>query len=135
MVEARRRADALDDDPTEWERAGAALLSELAVRSDILSQGREGLGPISWLNVPDLFNPDKRNELHRAAADGRFLHLQDEVWRRAGIPSQLAPPEGSYLADLLERHGIEADFPARMAFDQVNRWVRHMYRAAGLERA
>jgi hypothetical protein len=135
MVEARRRADALDDDPAEWERAGAGLLSELAARSDILSQAKEGLGPISWLNVPDLFNPDKRDELHRAAAEGRFLHLQDEVWRRSGIPSQLAPPEGSYLADLLERHGIEADFPARITFDQVNRWVRHMYRAAGLERA
>jgi hypothetical protein len=135
MVEARRRADALDDDLAEWERAGAALLSELVSRSDILSQAKEGLGPISWLNVPDLFNPGRRDELLRTAASSRFLHLQDEVWRRAGIPSQLAPPEGSYLADLLEHHGIEANFPARMTFDQVNRWVRHMYRAAGLERA
>jgi mannosyltransferase OCH1-like enzyme len=135
MVEARRRADALDDDPAEWERAGATLLSELVSRSDILSQAREGLGPISWLNVPDLFNPGKRDDLQRTAAGGRFLHLQDEVWRRAGIPSQLAPPEGSYLADLLEYYGIETGFSARMTFDQVNRWVRHMYRAAGLERA
>lgn len=135
MVEARRRADALDDDPAEWERAGAMLLNELVSRSDVLSQAKDGLGPISWLNVPDLFNPGRRDELQRAAAGSRFLHLQDEVWRRAGIPSQLAPPEGSYLVDLLERHGIKANFPARMTFDQVNRWVRHMYRAAGLERA
>jgi hypothetical protein len=82
-----------------------------------------------------LFNPGKRDDLQRTAAGGRFLHLQDEVWRRAGIPSQLAPPEGSYLADLLEYYGIETGFSARMTFDQVNRWVRHMYRAAGLERA
>lgn len=135
MVEARRRADAADDDPAEWERTGTTLLSEMVTRSDILSQAREGLGPISWLNVSDLFNPGKRDDLQRAAEGGRFLHLQDEVWRRAGIPSQLAPPEGSYLAGLLEHHGIQPNFPARMTFDQVNRWVRHMYRAAGLERA
>lgn len=133
MTEARRRADALDDNPDEWERAGAALLSELVSRSNVARQ-EENLGPISWLNVPDLFNPDRRDELHRISADARFLHLQDEVWRRAGIPLGLAPPEGSYLAELLERQGIGAAFPARMTFDQVNRWVRHMYRAAGLER-
>jgi len=135
MVEARRRADALDDDAAEWERAGAALMSELTARGDILSQAKEGLGPISWLNVPDLFNPDKRDELHRALADGRFLHLHGEVWRRAGIPAMLAPPDGSYLSELLERYGAPTDFPARMTFDQVNRWIRHMYRAVGLERA
>lgn len=135
MVEARRRADALDDDAAEWERAGAALLSELAARGDILSQVKEGLGPISWLNVPDLFDPGKRDELQRALADSRFLHLQGEVWRRAGIPATLAPPDGSYLSELLERYGAPADFPAQMTFDQVNRWIRHMYRAAGLERA
>jgi hypothetical protein len=135
MTEARRRADALDDNPDEWERAGAALLSELVSRSDVaLQAGGDNLGPISWLNVPDLFNPAKRDELHRIAVDARFLHLQDEVWRRAGIPSTLAPPEGSYLAELLTRQGIGAAFPAQMTFDQVNRWVRHMYRAAGLER-
>jgi hypothetical protein len=132
MVEARAKADALDDSPEAWERAGAALLSELVLGRDILSQSKDGLGPISWLNVPDLFDPGKRDELYRTTADARFLHLQDEVWRRAGIPSQLAPPEGSYLAELLERYGATADFPARMTFDQVNRWVRHMYRAAGL---
>ncbi|EKS28781.1 glycosyltransferase [Afipia felis] len=134
MAEARKRADALEDDPAAWERGGAGLLSELLSDCDVLSQAGGSLGPISWLNVPDLFNPDKRDELHGAAADAGFLHLQDEVWRRAGIPSGLAPPEGCYLAELLERHGIATDFPARMTFDQVNRWVRHMYRAAGLER-
>jgi len=135
MTEARRRADALDDNPDEWERAGATLLSELVSRSDVAPRaGGDNLGPISWLNVPDLFNPEKHDELYRSAADARFLHLQDEVWRRAGIPSGLAPPEGSYLAELLGRQGIGAAFPAKMTFDQVNRWVRHMYRAAGLER-
>lgn len=134
MVEARRRADMLDDDPVEWERAGVALFGELAARSDILSQATDGLGPVSWLNVPDLFDPGKREELRRAAADARFLHMQGEVWRRAGIPTQLAPPEGSYLAELLDRQGIGTDFQGRMTFDQVNRWVRHMYRAAGVER-
>ncbi len=134
MVEAREKADALDGSPEAWERAGATLLSELVRDRAILSQAEDGLGPISWLNVPDLFDPGQRDELYRTAAAARFLHLQDEVWRRAGIPAQLGPPEGSYLAELLERYGLAVDFPARMTFDQVNRWVRHMYRAAGLER-
>ncbi|GAA3855876.1 glycosyltransferase [[Pseudomonas] carboxydohydrogena] len=134
MVEARAKVVALDDNPEAWDRAGAALLSELVRSCDILSQAEDGLGPISWLNVPDLFDPGKRDELNLTGHAARFLHLQDEVWRRAGIPSRLGPPEGSYLAELLERYGSVADFPARMTFDQVNRWVRHMYRAAGLER-
>jgi mannosyltransferase OCH1-like enzyme len=135
MVAARQRAEGVGNDPAAWERTGAGLLSELVSDCDILSQEGEGLGPISWLNVPDLFDPGKRGELRRTAADARFVHLQDEVWRRAGIPSGLAPPEGCYLAELLERQGITTDFSAAMTFDQVNRWVRHMYRAAGLERA
>lgn len=134
IVEARAKADALDGSQEAWERAGAALFSDLVRGCDIPSQAEDGLGPISWLNVPDLFDPEKRDELYRSASAARFLHLQDEVWRRAGIPSQLAPPEGSYLAELLERYGTDADFTGRMTFDQVNRWVRHMYRAAGLER-
>jgi len=135
MAEARAQADALDGGPEAWERAGTALLGELVSACDVLSQATEGLGPISWLNVPDLFDPDRAAELERAARSSCFLHLQDEVWRRAGIPSGLAPPEGCYLAGLLERQGMITAFPARMTFDQVNRWVRHMYRAAGLERS
>lgn len=134
MAEACEKADALDGNPEAWESAGAALFSDLVRGCDIPPQVEDGLGPISWLNVPDLFAPEKRDELHRSASAARFLHLQDEVWRRAGIPTQLAPPEGSYLTELLERYGTVADFPARMTFDQVNRWVRHMYRATGLER-
>ena len=132
IAEARRRADLPGSDPAAWERAGSGLLSELLSDCDILSQAEEGLGPISWLNVPDLFDPGRREDLRVAAAGSRFLHLQDEVWRRAGIPSGLAPPQGCYLAELLERHGITVDFPARVTFDQVNRWVRHMYRVAGV---
>jgi hypothetical protein len=135
MIEARKQADVPDNDPAAWERVGAGLLSELVSSCDILSQADDSLGPISWLNVLDLFDPGKRDDLRRAAAQARFMHLQDEVWRRAGIPSGLAPPEGCYLAELLERQGIATDFSASMTFDQVNRWVRHMYRTAGLERA
>ncbi|CAM5432086.1 Mannosyltransferase OCH1 OS=Afipia felis OX=1035 GN=NCTC12722_02768 PE=4 SV=1 [Afipia felis] len=134
IIEARKQADVPDNDPAAWEHVGAGLLSELVSGCDILSQADDSLGPISWLNVPDLFDPGKRDDLRRAAAHARFVHLQDEVWRRAGIPSGLAPPEGCYLAELLERQGVATDFLASMTFDQVNRWVRHMYRTAGLER-
>jgi len=135
MKEAHARAYEMREQPEEWEQAGTTFLSEIVSRTPVSRPKDAGLGPISWLNVPDLFDPRKKDELERAAASSVFLHLQDEVWRRAGIPSVLAPPEGSHMESLLARQGIAADFPARMTFDQVNRWVRHMYRAAGFERA
>ncbi|MBN8966846.1 MAG: hypothetical protein J0G95_00055 [Rhizobiales bacterium] len=137
MKAALTHARALGGDHTRWPRAGAPLWTTLAAGHEAggLRLASEPLGPVSWFTVPDLFDPAKADRLSRQAAAARFLRLQDEVWRRAGIPAWLAPPEGSFLGVLLQRHGIDTGFPASMEFPELNRWIRHMYRAVQAERA
>ncbi len=137
MKAALTHTRALGADHTRWLRAGAPLWTTLVQEYDAgsLRVASEPLGPVSWFTVPDLFDPANADRLSQQAAAARFLHLQDEVWRRAGIPAWLAPPQGSFLSTLLQRHGIDTGFPAAMEFNQLNRWIRHMYRAVQAERA
>jgi hypothetical protein len=136
IVEALNRSAALERSDQVWGR-GSSLLSALINDHglDASNVTIESLGPISWFNVPDLFDPAKAGDLAQKCAKSRFLQLQDDVWRRAGFPPYLAPPEGSYIDTLFARHDNEIRFPTRVAFDQVNRWLRHMYRSAQLDRA
>lgn len=134
MKEALVRTTAFGKAVENWSRAGAPLLTELLagghLRQNVAS---EPLGPITWLSVPDLFDPAKADELTGACAGARFLHLQGDVWRRAGVPQCLGPPAGSLLDVLLVRHRIDYAFGDRMEFSQLNRWIRHMYRAANVQ--
>jgi hypothetical protein len=90
-------------------------------------EARPRLGPVAWHDVTDLFNPSKADELYQKSTGHSFLHLHDDVWRRAGIPHGLAPPEGSLLNSLLAQHDNGFRFAMRMTFDQLNRWLTHMY--------
>jgi mannosyltransferase OCH1-like enzyme len=136
MAQAAAKAAAFGSAHETWSGAGSPLLTSLLSGTHLLTSedARQTLGPISWFNVPDLFDPDKTDELSRVCAQSCFLHLQDEVWRRAGIPSYLAPPDHSFMDVLLERHDIAASFAARMSFHDVRRWILHMYRSVQLER-
>ena len=134
---ALTHARALGGDHARWSRAGAPLWTALVAEHEAgaLRLASEPLGPVSWFTVPDLFDPARMDRLSQQAAATCFLRLQDEVWRRAGIPAWLAPPEGSFLGMLLQRHGIDTGFPASLEFGELNRWIRHMYRAVQAERA
>ena len=101
---------------------------------DLANDLEKSLGLISWFNVLDLFNPAKAIWLAGRIGNERFLHIQNEVWRRAVIHSMLAPPEGAFLHALLARYDIGVRSRARMYFDQVNRWVSHMYRSVDIDR-
>ncbi len=120
----------------ETDRAGSEMLTALASEHglDMAVDSEKSLGPISWFNVLDLFDPAKAVGMAERIANERFLHLQNDVWLRAGIPSRLAPPEGSFLDALFARFDIGFRFPARMNFHQVNRWVSHMYRSVQIDR-
>lgn len=132
LAAAIAETDLLGDSLQDWEMAGSALLTSLVERRegrDAPSHTRQSLGPVSWYDVPDLFNPACADELNRKCNDFCFLQLHDEVWRRAGVPHNLAPPEGSFLDGLFVRHAINAHFPAKMAFGELNRWIAHMYQS------
>ena len=135
MKQAVARASAIGDFYENAGRSGSQLLTSVIGEHGLSPPANESasLGPITWLNVPDLFDPGKTVELSEKCADSHFLHLQSEVWRRAGIPQLLGPPQGAFLDELLTRHPVEGGFSARMEFDQLNRWIRHMYRSAQVQ--
>lgn len=129
LTEALAETERLSHSWESWEESGSALLTSLAGRHKLNGKilGRTSLGPVSWFDVPDLFNPDSAGKLSRLCNDFQFLHLHDDAWRRAGIPHNLAPPEGSFLDSQVQKYGVAADFPAKISFRELNRWMTHMY--------
>jgi hypothetical protein len=43
------------------------------------------------------------------------------------VPQRLAPPEESLLDVLFTTHNFTPWFSGHLAFDEVNRWIQHMY--------
>jgi hypothetical protein len=129
LEEALRQTELLGDTLDEWDKSGAPLFTSLLDRELSVPgfRSRAPLGPLSWFEVPDLFNPARADELNRKCNDFYFLTLHDDVWRRAGVPHDLAPPEGSLLYSLLARRPVNARFTGRIAFNELNRWIAHMY--------
>ena len=123
------KALTLDDAVADWEASGAALLTEL-IRQHGLDPDfhmRRPLGPVSWFDVPPLFDPLQCDRLERLCQPEQVLHLHADAWLRSGVPQRLGPPEGSLLDSLLAHHEVMPWFPDRMTFNEVNRWIRHMY--------
>jgi Glycosyltransferase sugar-binding region containing DXD motif len=120
-----------------WEASGAALLTDLIRQLGTTAEfySREPLGPVSWFEVPALFDPSQRDQLEILCREVGILQLHDDVWRRSGVPQWMAPPLGSFLEGLVEKHGIEPGFVGRMHFDEVNRWIQHMYECIRLRDA
>ena len=123
------KALALGDVVADWEASGVALLTELVRQHGLgpVFDGRAPLGPVSWFDVPVLFDPAQRDRLERLCQSEQVLHLHADVWLRSGVPLRHGPPEGSLLDALLDRHDVVAWFSDRMTFAEVNRWICHMY--------
>ena len=134
--EALARSRAADGTKPETDRAGSEMLTALVSEHalDMANDSEKSLGPISWFNLLDLFDPAKAIGMAERLGNERFLHLQNDVWRRAGIHPWLAPPEGAFLDTLFARYDIGIRFPARMHFHQLNRWVSHMYKSVQIDR-
>ncbi len=129
LTDALVHAAALDDSVAEWDRAGASLLTRSIVASGLLGsrQPPQSVSSVSWFDVPRLFDPAQADTLAKELEGRCFLDLHQEVWLRAGVPNFLAPPPGSFLNRLFERHDVGLIFPAHMEFDDVRRWMAHMY--------
>ena len=128
---------ALGDTIAAWETSGAALLTDLIRQHGAVADfhSREPLGPVSWFQVPALFDPSRRDQLETLCREVGILQLHDDVWRRSGVPQWMAPPPGSFLDGLVQKHGSETAFVGRMHFDEVNRWIQHMYECVRLRDA
>jgi mannosyltransferase OCH1-like enzyme len=130
LAEALIHSAPFDETPEQWDRLGAALLTECLAADDLLErcQPPDVVSPISWFDVEVLFDPARADMLEDKLKDGLFLDLHQEAWLRAGVPRELGPPLGSYLDRLFKRHEIGWPFAARIEYGDLQRWFAHMYR-------
>jgi hypothetical protein len=121
----------LGGDVAAWEQAGASLLTDLIRENglDAALRTQGPLGPLTWFEVPDLFDPARTADLEARCNPATFLQLHDDVWRRAGVPHRLGPPEGSLLDVLFKQHNFPEWFSERIDGDELNRWVLHLYQS------
>jgi Glycosyltransferase sugar-binding region containing DXD motif len=118
LLESLERCIAAGESPRYGETA-ADLLTEVVTKYQLGCHGQpmELTYPLSALDVPAMFDPAQRDQLHARCANSTFVHLFNETWRRAGIPNDLGPPAGSFIDDILRLHGFEVALP-RMEIDR-----------------
>ena len=89
-----------------WAQSGQPLLTALLKQRGLaqLCQPPAPTNPIPWFEVAMLFDPSRAEEVRSHCSKSLALDLHDEVWRGAGIPRELAPPENSFIELALRRH-------------------------------
>jgi hypothetical protein len=107
----------------EWGATGPFLITRLARERGLLPRvsPQPASYPVQSRDAVHLLIPARRDEISVRTQGLPFLHLWNEIWRRAVVFTWMAPPPGSFLAELCERHGIAfGDAPAYTA-DEVQR--------------
>lgn len=111
----------------QWGQTGPRLFSELVEKFGLEGRGQSSSSayPVHWSNVFALFDPAQREEIEKISSQSVFTHLSNEIWRRCGVPTVLAPPRGSWLEELLEQYDMLNLFPASMSISDVRRWFEN----------
>ena len=115
----------------EWGTTGPHMVTSLAKEKELLHlvSPQPFAYPVQSAEALHLFIPARRAEVHERIAGKPFLHMWNEVMRRAVILPWMAPPRGSVMGDLFARHGIDANAPAYTA-DQIQRLSDNYYASA-----
>jgi len=69
------------------------------------------------------FLPEAREEVDERTSHSTFVHLWNEMWRKAGVPKNIAPPKGCWLDRMFERHQIPVVWADRLDAAYVERWA------------
>jgi len=122
---AQRLCDIAENAGTDlgWSETGPSLLTRLVKEHDLLTlvMPQAQSYPLQSTDALHLFIPARR-EKTREKIDGKpFLHVWNEILRRAVVFGWMAPPPGSLIADLFERHGIGFDNAPAYTADQMQR--------------
>jgi Protein of unknown function (DUF707) len=133
LAEAIERAAVLD--PPAWAQAGEPLLTGLLQQHDLtrLCRPRTETSPIPWFELTLLFDPAREGEARQRCSNSIAVDLHNELWRGAGIPRHLAPPEGSFIDACLRLHDLGTNFLARMNYADVALWIEHLSSSIGLD--
>src|SRR6478609_9070563 len=124
MKAARERtAEVLEN--ARWGDTGPRLLTELQPEyaPHLPIALRESTYAIGADEFEKFLLPAAREEVEKRTANSTFAHLWNEMWRKAGVPKNIAPPKGSWLDRMFERHQIPAVWSNRLDADHVERWA------------
>jgi hypothetical protein len=106
-----------------WGATGPRLLTRVLQDHNLmhLAHPQPSAYPIQHLDALHLLIPARRDTVRERVRGAPFLHMWNEVFRRAVILPWVAPPAGSFIADLFTRHGIVTEGRASYTADQVER--------------
>ncbi len=92
-----------------WGECGPKLITRVVEEFDLthLAVPINAFYPLNHRRALDVLVPDLRDEVHAATQGSYFLHLWNEMLRRAPILKNVAPPRGSYLWEQFVELGIE----------------------------
>ena len=125
LMKAARQGTASALENARWGDTGPKLLTELQPvhGPDIPIAPRESTYAIG----PDEFHkfllPEARDEVDERISNSTFVHLWNEMWRKAGVPKNIAPPKGCWLDRMFERYRIPVAWSDRLDAAYVERWA------------
>jgi hypothetical protein len=127
-------ADAVDycsrtGEAAVWGQTGPRLLTRLVIEHELTIHARAAhvTCPVPWWDIEALFDPGRRDEVRERAGGSTFIHLCSEMWRRAGVPMDHAPPRGSFLDGLITHLDLGIRFSGTVDFAELSaRFARTM---------
>jgi hypothetical protein len=105
MMKVARQRTAARLENARWGETGPKLLTELqpAYAPDMPIAPRQSCYAIGAEEFEKFLLPEARDEVDERTSDSTFVHLWNEMWRKAGVPKNIAPPRGCWLDGMFER--------------------------------
>lgn len=107
----------------EWGQAGPDLVTLLVRRHSLENRVSDAslMYPVPPRDAIHTLMPAHRDGIRANARGASFLHLWNEVLRRSAVLDAVAPPPGSFLGELFEKHDVK--FPSGLSYsaDEVQR--------------
>ena len=127
----RKEAAALGTD-FQWGQCGPRLITAVARRLGLDGHAAplEKAYPLHWTEALDVLFPEACERIEQKTRNSYFLHLWNEMLRRAVILKDIRPPRGSFLASKFEEHGIKFGSDVCYSGEQIRKIRLQMEAAA-----
>lgn len=125
IMRAARERTATILQEARWGDTGPKLVTELLTANapNTALAPRESTYAIGPDEFQKFLLPAACEEVDARTINSTFVHLWNEMWRRAGIPKTIAPPRGCWLDRMFERYEIPVVWSDRLDAASVERWA------------
>jgi hypothetical protein len=114
----------------DWGASGPNLLTRLVQEQSLLHllAPQPFAYPVQSRDALHVLMPAQTESVRERVRGSPFLHLWNEIFRRAVVFTWMAPPPGSFVGELFERHGISFGGAMTYTADQITRLNENYYR-------